>query len=322
MKMMKWMNLRRAAGAGVAAFLAGSSATVAISQTGGGDALSAQEIAGKTRDAYAALSSYSDSGNVVSEIAGQTITLTFNIRLQRPNLYRIDWTQSTGLKGAVWSDDSGDYLRVEPGSPATPGALAALTAAGLKNDPNPQKMPDRHKALARAAGLSYSAASIIPGAFFGQNCGDVFVYPAIAGRYPLQREKDGKVGNLDCYVVSTEMDLSKEPDAGKPGTVSALLWIGKTDFLVHQSRTRYTEKVDENALSGDQAIDEAIKKSLAMQNKPATPEAIAAMRPQMRAVMKQVQNTLKAGFKAGIVMTQTHENISVNRKFLPTDFAR
>lgn len=322
MKMMKWMNLKRAAGAGVAALLAGSSATVAISQTGSSDGLAAPEIIVKTRDAYAALSSYSDSGNVVSEIAGQTITLTFNTRLQRPNWYRIDWTQSTGLKGVVWSDGSGDYLRIEPGSPATPGALAALTAAGLKNDLNPQKMRNMNTALARAAGLSYSAASIIPGAFFGQNCGDVFVYPAISGRYPLQREKDGKVGNVDCYVVSTEMDLSKVPDAGKPGTVSAMLWIGKTDFLVHQSRTRYTEKVDENALSSDQAIDEAIKKSLAMQNKPATPEAIAAMRPQMRAVMKQVQSTLKAGFKAGVVMTQTHENISVNQKFSPSDFAR
>jgi len=59
------------------------------------------------------------------------------------------------------------------------------------------------------------------------------------------------------------------------------------------------EKVDSNALS-DQAIDEAIKKSLEMQNKPATPEAIAAMRPQMRATMKQVQSTLKAGFESVI----------------------
>ena len=118
------------------------------------------------------------------------------------------------------------------------------------------------------------------------------------------------------------MDLSKVPNAGKPGTVSATLWIGKKDFFIHQSRTRYVEKVDDNALSGDQAIDEAIKKSLEMQNKPATPEAIAAMRPQMKAIMQQVQSTLKAGFKSGVVITQTHENISVNRKFSPADFAR
>lgn len=318
MKTRTWTNLKRAAS--VAVLLAGG-ATVAVSQNGGGEP-TAQTILAKSRDAYAALSSYSDSGNAVSEMAGQNLTLTFSTRLQRPNLYRVDWTQSTGLKGTVWSAGSGDFLLIGPGSPATPGASAALAAAGLKNDPNPQKMPDLHKALARAAGLSYSATSVIPGAFFSQNCGDVFVYPAISGSYPLQKEKDGRVGNVDCYVVSTEMDLSKAPDAGKPGTVSATLWIGKEDFLVHQTRTRYVEKVDENALSSDQAIDEAIKKSLAMQNKPVTPEAIAAMRPQMKATMKQVASTLKTSFKAGIVMTQTHENISVNQKFSPSDFVR
>jgi hypothetical protein len=321
MKTTKWMTLKRAIGVGMAGLLAGGVTMVANSQTGG-DEPTAQEIAARTRNAYAALNSYSDSGSVVSEMAGQNITITFSTRLQRPNRYRINWTQSTGLKGAVWSDGSGDYLRIEPGSPATPGALAALTAVGLKNDSNPQKMQNMRAALALAAGLSLSATSIIPGAFFNQNCGDVFVYPAISGAYPLRREQDGKVGETDCYVVSTEMDLSKVPDAGKAGTVSATLWIGKQDFLVHQTRTRYVEKVDENALLSDQAIDEAIKKSLAMQHKPVTPEAIAAMRPQMRATMKQVLNTLKAGFKAGVVMTQTHENISVNQKYSPSDFTR
>jgi hypothetical protein len=305
----------------MAVLLAGGATLVGSSQTSYGEP-TAEEIAAKTRDAYAALSSYTDSGNVASGMAGQNITTTFNTRLQRPNLYRVDWKQSTGIKGAVWSDGSGDYLRVEAESPASPGAMAALGAAGLKSDPNPQKMQNLRAALARAAGLSYSASSIVPGVFFDQNCGDVFVYPAIAGRYPLHREPDGKVGTVDCYVVSTEMDLSKVPEAGKSGTVSATLWIGKPDYLVRQTRTRYVEKVDENALSSDQAIDEAIKKSLAMQNKPATPEAIAAMRPQMRATMKQVASTLKTSFKAGVVMTQTHENISVNQEFSPPDIIR
>jgi hypothetical protein len=65
-------------------------------------------------------------------------------------------------------------------------------------------------------------------------------------------------------------------------------------------------------------MDEAIKKSLKMQNKPATPEAIAAMRPQMKANMEQ----LKSGFESGVVSTQTHENIVLNPKFSPADFTR
>jgi len=59
-----------------------------------------------------------------------------------------------------------------------------------------------------------------------------------------------------------------------------------------------------------------------MQNKPATPETIAAMRPQMKTIMKQVQTTLKSGFESGVVSTQTHQNIVVNEKFSPADFTR
>jgi len=321
MKTTTWIILKRAVRLGVATLLADSAATVAFPQTNGGE-LTAQDIAAKTRAAYAALSSYSDTGTVESEIASQTLTLTFSTRLQRPNQYRIDWTQNyMGLQGKVWSDGSGDYLQVDAGSPANPIALAAISAAGLQNGPNPQKMPDRRAALAGAAALSSSAAATIPGAFFNQNCGDVFIYPAIAGRYPLKKEQDGKAGGVDCYVVSAEMDLSKVPDAGKPGTVSATLWIGKQDFLVRQTRTRYVEKVDDNALLSDQTIDAASKQTLVMQNQPATPDAIAAMRPRMKAMMKQMQGTLKASFANGILMTQTHENISVNQKFSTSDFA-
>jgi len=317
MKIMTWIKIKFVLGVSVAALLAGGAATVAISQTGGGDKPTAQEIAQKSRDAYTALSSYSDSGTVVSEIAGQNVTTTFNTRLQRPNLYRIDWTQTAGTftsKGIVWSDGGGDYLQI-----TAPDFLIA--AAGQKKNDKPQKMPNMKTALAMATPLSGFAASTIPGTFFNQDLGD-FVAPAASGRYPLKKEKDAKVGDIDCYVVSSEMiDLSKVPDIGKPGTASTMLWIGKGDFLIHQCRMRYVEKTDSSAPT-DQAIDEAIKKSLEMQNKPATPEAVAAMRPQMKVIMKQVQATLKSGFESGVVFTQTHENISVNEKLSPSDFDR
>jgi outer membrane lipoprotein-sorting protein len=316
MKTMTWLRVKLAAGVGAAALLPGGLATMAISQTGGGDKLTAQEIAGKSRAAYAALSSYSDSGTVVSEMAGQTNTRTFNTRLQRPNLYRIDWTQGTGIKGVafgpdkgvVWSDGSADYL-------LTP-------AAGQEKNAKPQKIQTMKQAFTRAAGPSWSAAPTIPGAFFKEDLGDVFVAPVASGRYPLQKEQDAKVGDVDCYVVSSVIDFSKIPEKGKSGTASTMLWIGKQDFFIHQCRTRYVEKVDSSAPPSEQAIDEAIKRSLAMQNKPATPEAIDAMRPQMKAIMKQVQSTLKSGFESGVVLTQTHENIVVDQKFSPADFAR
>ena len=310
LKLMTYAKLKLALGITTAIILAGGVATVAISQTNGDDKLTPQEILTKSHDAYAALSSYSDSGTVVFELGSQTITTTFNIRLQRPNLYRIDWTQATGTytsKGVVWSDGSGDNLQI-----TAPDFLTAAT--GWKNTDKPQKMPNMKTALALATPLSSSAASTIPGTFFNQNLGD-FVEPAASGRYPLKKENDAKVGDVDCYVVSSAMiDLSKVPDIRKPGTVSTTFWIGKKDFFIHQCRTKYVEKED----SSDQALDEAIKKSLKMQNKPVTPEAVATMRPQMKAIMEQ----LKSGFESGVVSTQTHENIVLNQKFSPADFAR
>lgn len=303
-----WLKAIGAVGVGAAALLAGGAVRMATSQSGGGDKATAQEIAGKSREAYAALSSYSDSGTVALEMAGQNITLTFNTRLQRPNLYRIDWTQVMGLKGVVWSDGGGDYL--------------LTTAAGQEKSAKSQKMPSMKNALTQAAGLSSFAASTIPGAFFNQEFGDAFFASAMSGRSPLKRENDAKVGDVDCYVVASVMDPSNAPDQGKPGTASAMLWIGKSDFLIHQCRARLVGKADFSAPPSDQAIDEAIKKSLEMQNKPATPEAIAAMRPQMKAIMKQTQSTLKSGFESGIVFTQTRENIVVNEKLTPADFTR
>jgi RNA polymerase sigma factor (sigma-70 family) len=315
MKTMTWLKLKFAVGVGTAALLAGGVATLALSQTGNGGEMTAQRIAQKSRDAYAALSSYSDSGTVIYEIGSQKLTTAFNIRLQRPNFYRIDWTKTAGLsttKGVVWSDGSGNYSLM--GDP--------MGGDVLGRDAKFKQMPDMRTVLALAAGLSGSATGTIPGAFFNQDVGDVFVAPVVSGRHPLRKEPDAKVGGVDCYVVSSVLDFSKIPDnSGKPGTASTTLWIGKDDFLIHQCRTKYVEKVDNSAPS-DQAIDEAIKKSLEMQNKPATPEAIAAMRPQMKAIMKQVQATLKTGFESGVVFTQTHENIVVNHHFLPSDFNR
>jgi hypothetical protein len=306
MKTMTWCKVLHAAGLGAAVLLAGCS-KARQAQTGAAGELAAQDIVQKLCGAYAALTSYRDSGTVAMAMGKQVNTLSLSTRLQRPNLYRIDWTQGTGPSGIAWSDGSGDYL--------------LTAAAGPEESAQPKKLPSLKATLSQAAGPSVSAASSIPGVFFNQDCGDVFLAPALSGRFPLKREDDAKVGEVDCYVVSSEMDLSKAPALGKPGTASTMLWIGKGDFLIHQCRTKYVEKVASTAPS-DAEMDAAIVKSLEAQHRVATPEAVAAMRPQMKAIMKQVQATLKAGFKSGIVFTQTRENIVVNEEITLADFSR
>src|ERR1700746_960820 len=55
---------KAAAGLGVASLLASACGSLALAATGGGEQLTAQGIIGKCRDAYAALSSYTDTGTV------------------------------------------------------------------------------------------------------------------------------------------------------------------------------------------------------------------------------------------------------------------
>jgi hypothetical protein len=55
-------------------------------------------------------------------------------------------------------------------------------------------------------------------------------------------------------------------------------------------------------------------------NKPATPEAIAAMRAKLESAAKQLQQAPVR--KVVITHTQIHENITVNTKFSASDFKK
>ena len=306
LKLMTYAKLKLAIGITAGILLASGATTMVISQTSTDDKLTPQEIAKQAQDAYAALSSYSDNGTAVTEGGGQTTTTTFSIRLQRPNLYRIDWTQTGGLytgTGVVWSQGNGDFF--------------VMGAAGQEKNAKPQKMNDMQQALAMGTGVSGQVTSTIPGTFFKQHWGDVLGVPA-SGRWQLKKESDEKVGAVDCCVISSVIDPAKLPDkgklpnnTGKIGTITTTLWIGKHDHLIHQTRT-----IMEGAtITPPPESDSDIKTILERQNKTATPEAIAALRTELEQSMKLVQG-------AKFVFTQTHENIVVNQKFLPADFAR
>ncbi len=299
MKMMTWLKLKFAFGVSVAVLLASGTATVAISQSRSDAKISAQEIVKQSQDAYAALSSYSDNGTAISEGSGQTTTTTFNIRLQRPNLYRIDWTQSGGLyisKGVVSSDGTGDFF--------------VMGAAGQEKTEKPEKMHDMQFALATASGVSGGAAAIIPAAFFKRPWGDALGALGVtaSGSSEVVRQPDEKVGSVECYVVSSSSKPVKLPNDGNLGSLTTTLWIGMQDHLIHQTRT-----ATEGGILHFQITDSSIKTILARQNKAATPEAIATLRAELEKTMKPAQ-------AEKIVFTQTHKNISVNQSFLLSDF--
>ena len=332
MKKMIWLKLKFAVAVCVAVVAAGGLATVAFSQSGGGpaatppgpggtatppansqtgsaiDAPALREIVRLAQDTYDALSSYSDTGTVMEEAPGMTTKTTFSIRLQRPNLYRVSWASAGGSPtgdGSAWSDGDGDYLEI---------------GTGGKN-----RMKDMTIVLASATGVSGQAATSIPGIFFHQSWGNMLALAHSDGS-ELRKEADGRIGDVDCHVISIVPAPSKIPPPGDPSkfipppppAVATKLWIGKQDHLIHQIQMSMDMA---SVVSATQKVysDAEIKALLERQNKQATPEAIAAMRNRLESAMKQVQDMAKPG---KIVFTQTHENIRVNTKFSPADFAR
>jgi hypothetical protein len=293
----------------VAALLAGGAATVAVSQTGGSDKLTVPEIAKQTQEAYAALTSYSDTAKGVSEGGGQTTEATCTTRLQRPKQYRVEWTTTGGLyvsKGLFWSDGGANYRVMEAAD-----KFASATA---------QTARDMQMAFAMATGVSGGVASTVPGAFFKLNFGDK-LGAFVSGNTEMKREADEKIGGVDCYVVVSVLDgdkllgNKKMPknalvDLKSLGTTTTTLWIGKKDHLIRKSKT---------ATAGMSAAmkftDETLKMALERQKKPVTPENIAALRTEMEKSMAQMKNS-------GLVITETHENIVVNQKFSASDFTR
>jgi outer membrane lipoprotein-sorting protein len=205
LKIMTHAKIKWALGIGAAIVLAGGATTVVLSSDAAGDALPPGEIFKKAQENYASLTSYSDEGKTVATLSGTTLTTTFNIRLARPNLYRIQWEQPVNLsyanKGVVWSAGDGDFLVMGNGD--------ALKEAGQES------------ALSSATGISGSAAATIPGTFFKMNWGNQ-LGGSVAGE---KQQADGKVGDVDCYVFTSE-------SKGRTRT----LWIGRQDFLIHQVR--------------------------------------------------------------------------------------
>jgi len=206
----------------------------------------------------------------------------------------------TGV-GIAWSDGHGDYL--------------VTGAAGQEKDLPPVKMHDQQVALAKASALSGLAAGTIPATFFHQDSGDELT-SAASGDVPLSKERDERVGGVDCYVIASVLDPAKAPHQGKsPESTFKLMtttwWIGRGDHLIHQVR----QSMEGMAITSLHQTDADLITILERQNKPVTPAAVAALRDQMAAELKQAQG-------AKMVFTQTHENITVNRGFAPADFAR
>jgi RNA polymerase sigma factor (sigma-70 family) len=303
MKTLSWFKLKMAIGIAGGVVLTGGIATIALSQGSHPNGLAARDIISQSKNAYAALTSYSDTAINTSTIPGkpvQSITTTSTTKLQRLNLYRLGWKQSLNSvamsTGVAWSDGAADYWVMGP--------------VGQATESKPEKSKDMQGAMIGATEASGGwLASAIPELFFNKSWGGVLSSAEI-----FKRQKDEAVNGFDCYVLTGVIN-KKDHDTAKLES-SATVWIGKKDNLIHKTHVVMKPIV---MATTPEVTDEQIKKVLEMQNKPATPEAIAELRPLIAETVKQTQKLMASG---SIDYVQTRDQIVVNETYPETDFAR
>ena len=307
LKIMAWTKVKTAIVAGVVVLLVGGMATITISHIEN----TPKKIAEETQAAYAALTSYSDTCVGRASSGDDDTQTSCTIKLQRPKQYRVEWSQTSGNsedKGIVWSDGSANYF--------------VSSKAENFSSASPQKVNNTEQAFAFAGGVSGSVASTVPCAFLNLNYGNTLAIFPLKGT-DTRREADEKIGGVDCFVLVNVLDAAKvfakaklsqssslKIESQNTGTNTTTIWIGKKDHLIHQVRS-----VTMGSSSIVKWTDDMLKRRLQFLNKPVTPENVANLRVEMEQAQEQANKT-------GFVFTETHENISVNQKFSPSDFQR
>jgi len=183
--------------------------TAALASEMASDPLTAGEVFKQARANYAAMSSYSDQGQVVRTIDGITTITPFTTQLARPEFYLVKWQPNSGSSSfatdagaqAVWSIGAGHFLETGHGA---------------------QSEDILRIALKESACYSGGASENVPVIFFNLESDNELGYST----YDEQQEPDENVGPIDCYVFTRQS-----------GGMTRTLWIGKQDFLVHQIRT-------------------------------------------------------------------------------------
>jgi hypothetical protein len=173
------------------------------------DPLTAGEVFKQARSNYAAMSTYSDQGQVVRTIDGITTITPFTIQLARPDFYLVRWQPNSGSSSfaaddaaqAVWSLGAGHFLETGYG---------------------PQSEDFLGLSLKESACYSGGASENVPVIFFNLESDNELHYST----YDEQQQPDENVGSINCYVFTRQS-----------GGTTRTLWIGKQDFLIRQIRT-------------------------------------------------------------------------------------
>ena len=241
----------------------------------------AQKILDRVVAAYKSIHTYKAQGTITSHIdvgGSKTSTETsFSIVLKKPNLYLISWNQTNtampamAQSGAVWNDGTQPFLYI--------GIMNAYA-----------KMGKDEIALCGATGITGGAAYTIPSLFLS-----VFAEQSVpfARLIKPKLEKEEKVGEQDCYVVSGASKISK----------MERFWISKsTDLILKYYRSL---EAPEGGFAMPELTDEQLKESIKGMGQEITAESLQ----NMRKMMKTSTEMLKTAHVTGS-STEIHTDIS------------
>jgi outer membrane lipoprotein-sorting protein len=208
--------------------------TVGFSQTHDGGSLTPQAIARKSLDTYAALTSYSDIGTTIEVKDGRTNITTFSLRMQRPNLFKVHWVQPHGNQtnqGTWWANGHTNFT-------ADDSYIMTNTVGQPTND-QPKTISSRF-GMDRVSEAS-GHATAIPDIFFKLSIWPENILESLAAGSITNSAKrhlrlsDGKVGDVDCHLITITTDALTRPPYPLPEPKKVYqVWIGKHDWLLHQ----------------------------------------------------------------------------------------
>lgn len=200
-----------------------------------------ETVLGELRERYAAISSYQDTGVVLSQVADEEFVseTKFSTFFARPNRFRFDWLRHHPYpplkhitsRHRIWQNPSGVFY-------------------WNQDDHDPESFSDVSFAIAGAKGVSENASYTVPSMLFG-------VDPVFASDHlTVQTITDGETEGIPCRCILAN-DSRKR---------SYSLYIGRDDLLLHRVSSSVMDDWSSDEIHRDIRIDQAISEDVFVRN--------------------------------------------------------
>ncbi|MCY2996347.1 MAG: serine/threonine-protein kinase [Planctomycetota bacterium] len=275
--------------------------------------ITATDILRRMGESYAALSTLSASGQVVSEVTpsggGEATSTkhTFTVNLGRPEYYRITWGVANDPKptgrDTVWSAGDGHKVMLAGTSGTFPNREAALAIAGI------------FRGIPRNVLLSLSKDDLlfvrhrtppaglqtVPSLFFKDDANGLIQ----SLKNPILLP-DETVGAEACHVVAADRAAEK-----------VTLWITKKGWLLKKIQTKTGPDSHKGTTpEAEELSDESLKKLLKSLGQDPTPEAVNNLRRQKAEARRRAAATPPSTTTS----TMIYETVAVNELMIKEDF--